>query len=42
MIFPTVEFALFFVVVFACAWALAGRLRLRHLFLLAASYFFYG
>jgi len=42
MIFPTVEFALFFVVVFALAWALAGRPGLRHLVLLAASYFFYG
>lgn len=42
MLFPTLDFALFFVVVFAVAWALMQRRPARHVFLLAASYFFYG
>ena len=42
MLFPTVDFALFFVVVFAISWWLSRRHQKRHIFLLAASYFFYG
>ena len=42
MLFPTVEYALFFLVVLAVSWALAPRLNLHKLFLLAASYIFYG
>jgi len=42
MLFPTVEYALFFFVVLAVSWALAPRLNLHKLFLLAASYIFYG
>jgi alginate O-acetyltransferase complex protein AlgI len=42
MLFPTVEFAVFFLIVLAIAWALE-RWPLPHkLFLLAASYLFYG
>ena len=42
MLFPTVSFAIFFIVVFSGSWLLR---RFRHpwlLFLLAASWFFYG
>lgn len=42
MLFPTLDFALFFVVVFAASWSLAERAEARKVFLLAASYFFYG
>jgi len=42
MLFPTVEFGIFFVLVFAGYWAVAGRTRLSKYFLLAASYFFYA
>jgi D-alanyl-lipoteichoic acid acyltransferase DltB (MBOAT superfamily) len=42
LLFPTLDFALFFVAVFAVSWALRTRDELRKLFLLAASYFFYG
>ena len=41
MLFPTVEFAVFFVAVFLVAWALARRPFGRKLFLVAASYVFY-
>jgi alginate O-acetyltransferase complex protein AlgI len=42
MLFPTLDFALFFLVVFALGWALKPRAEARKLVLLAASYFFYG
>lgn len=42
MLFPTLDFALFFFLVFACSWALVGKPGSRKLFLLGASYFFYG
>lgn len=42
MLFPTLEFGLFFVVVFGVAWELRHRETGRRLFLVAASYFFYG
>ncbi|NBB82628.1 MAG: MBOAT family protein [Alphaproteobacteria bacterium] len=42
MLFPTLDFALFFVVVFAAAWALSTRPTGRKLLLVGASYFFYG
>jgi D-alanyl-lipoteichoic acid acyltransferase DltB (MBOAT superfamily) len=42
MLFPTLDFALFFIVVFALGWALRTHAEPRKLVLLAASYFFYG
>ncbi len=42
MLFPTLDFALFFLVVFAIAWELRERRDLRKVFLLGASYVFYG
>ncbi|MDF1685820.1 MAG: D-alanyl-lipoteichoic acid acyltransferase DltB (MBOAT superfamily) [Parvibaculaceae bacterium] len=42
MLFPTFEFGLFFLIVFAVSWELRRELSLRKLFLVAASYFFYG
>ena len=42
MLFPTLDFALFFVVVFAISWLIYRRDNARHVFLLAASYFFYS
>ena len=42
MLFPTVEYAIFFLVVLAVAWALESRPLWHKLFLLAASYLFYG
>jgi D-alanyl-lipoteichoic acid acyltransferase DltB (MBOAT superfamily) len=42
MLFPTLDFALFFVLVFALGWALRRHAEPRKLLLLAASYFFYG
>lgn len=42
MLFPTLDFALFFLAVFAVAWALRDRLEARKALLLTASYFFYG
>ena len=42
MLFPTVEFAIFFLGVFYISWALKGHLMQRKAFLLAASYFFYS
>src|SRR3954447_4528575 len=42
MLFPTLDFGLFFLPVFALAWALHGLTRLRKAFLLAASYGFYA
>ncbi len=42
MLFPTVDFALFFVVVFTGHWVLRPRPAAWRLFILAASLFFYG
>lgn len=42
MIFPTVEFAVFFLIVFALHWLILDRTRSWKWFMLAASYFFYG
>ena len=42
MLFPTITFAVFFVVVFVCSWALRPYRTPWLLFLLAASWFFYG
>jgi len=42
MLFPTVEYAVFFLVVLAVAWALESRPQWHKLFLLGASYLFYG
>lgn len=42
MLFPTVTFGLFFVLVFVFSWLLRERADTRKLFLLAASYVFYG
>lgn len=42
MLFPTLDFALFFMVVFAVSWELRRHFEVRKLVLLAASYFFYG
>ncbi len=42
MLFPTADYGLFFLVVFAAAWSLRRWLALHHGFLLAVSYAFYG
>ena len=42
MLFPTVQFALFFCVVLAGSWALMSRPRLWRPFIVAASYVFYA
>ena len=42
MLFPTVDFAIFFVVVFAIAWAIRPYHLWWRVFLVAASWFFYG
>jgi D-alanyl-lipoteichoic acid acyltransferase DltB (MBOAT superfamily) len=42
MLFPTIEFAVFFAVVFPITWALNSRNTAKKLFLVAASYFFYA
>jgi D-alanyl-lipoteichoic acid acyltransferase DltB (MBOAT superfamily) len=42
MLFPTVEYALFFLVVLAVAWSLYRFLTAHKSFLLLASYIFYG
>ena len=42
MLFPTIEFAVFFAVVFAVTWGLNRQNTAKKLFLVAASYFFYG
>jgi alginate O-acetyltransferase complex protein AlgI len=42
MLFPTVEFALFFLAVLLVAWTLHRSLEWHKLFLLLASYLFYG
>ncbi|HAI67827.1 MAG TPA: MBOAT family protein [Gammaproteobacteria bacterium] len=42
MLFPTLNFGLFFLVVFFVSWFLYRQANARKLFLLLASYFFYG
>jgi alginate O-acetyltransferase complex protein AlgI len=42
MLFPTVEYALFFMTVLVVAWLLAAYPNVHKNFLLLASYFFYG
>jgi alginate O-acetyltransferase complex protein AlgI len=42
MLFPTLNFGIFFLVVFAVAWELRGQAEARKAFLVAASYVFYG
>ena len=42
MLFPTITFAIFFMVVLPISWLLMPRRRRWKLFMLAASYFFYG
>ena len=42
MVFPTIEFAAFFAVVFVVSWALMPHPSAWRPFILAASYFFYG
>lgn len=42
MLFPTVEYALFFLLVFGASWSLAKYLEWQKVFLLVASYIFYG
>src|ERR1044072_3250083 len=42
MIFPTVEFAIFFTVVLALSWALMPHPTVWKPFILVASYVFYG
>lgn len=42
MLFPTLDFAVFFLIVFAASWALQPYPTGRKLLLVAASYFFYG
>ena len=42
MVFPTIEFAAFFAVVFVVSWALQPHPSAWRPFILAASYFFYG
>lgn len=42
MLFPTFEFGVFFLVVFAVGWELRRDPNWRKLFLVGASYFFYG
>jgi alginate O-acetyltransferase complex protein AlgI len=42
MLFPTLQFVVFFAVVFAGSWALASRRRAWRVFMLAANYLFYS
>ena len=42
MLFPTITFAVFFLLVYVLNWALMPRLRLWKWFIIAASYVFYG
>lgn len=42
MLFPTLDFAIFFFIVYSGAWGLRAYPQGRKLFLLAASYVFYG
>ncbi|MBE0528040.1 MAG: MBOAT family protein, partial [Thermoleophilia bacterium] len=42
MLFPTITFAVFFLVVYTANWLLMPRLRLWKWFIIGASYVFYG
>lgn len=42
MIFNSIQFALFMPIVFAIYWLLRKNLRLQNLFVVVASYIFYG
>lgn len=42
MLFNTLQYAWFFLAVFAISWLLVGKPTTRRVFLLGASYFFYG
>ncbi|MBN1150761.1 MBOAT family protein [candidate division WOR-3 bacterium] len=42
MLFPTVEFGIFFFIVFALSWLLKDKFKSRKVILLIASYIFYG
>ena len=42
MLFPTVQFAIFFPIVLAISWALMSRQKLWKPFVVFASYFFYA
>jgi D-alanyl-lipoteichoic acid acyltransferase DltB (MBOAT superfamily) len=42
MLFPTITFAIFFMIVLPVSWLLMPRRRRWKLFMLSASYFFYG
>src|ERR1700688_4153575 len=42
MLFPTIEFAVFFAVVFPITWLLNARNTWKKVFLVAASYYFYA
>ncbi len=42
MLFPTVSYAIFFLVVFVLSWLLMPRFNVWKLFMIAASYFFYA
>ena len=42
MLFPTIDFAIFFTVVLAVSWLLRPRFTLWRVFIIAASWFFYG
>ena len=42
MLFPTITFAIFFMVVLPTSWILMHKRLQWQLFMLAASYFFYG
>ena len=42
MLFPTIDFAIFFAVVYTVSWLLNSRLGPWKLFMVAASYFFYA
>ena len=42
MLFPTLEFGIFFLIVFAISWAMRWTPNPRKWFLVGASYFFYG
>lgn len=42
MLFNSIDFAIFFPIVFVLYWLIAKHIKIRNLFLLAASYVFYG
>jgi len=42
VLFPTIEFAIFFTIVLALSWALMPRFELWKLFIIVASYVFYA